>query len=117
MRLLLIILLTQTISSQAQANWREQPKWLGIGITIGIGVGDNTKLQTLAIQAALAKTIWDINSGKGAIEPFTAGYGAYIGGVARVEIKKRRKTKMTKSHDKLSQAMTKRHRRWCPSYK
>jgi len=86
-------------------------------MTIGIATGNNMQLETVAIQAALAKTIWDINSGKGGIEPFTAGYGAFMGGMARIELKKRRKTKMTKSHDKLSQAMTKRHRRWCPYYK
>ena len=95
-RLILILLITQTILSQAQANWREQPKWFGIGMTIGIATGNNMQLETVAIQAALAKTIWDINRGKGAIEPFTAGYGAFMGGMARIELKKRRANRTTK---------------------
>ena len=91
-----LILITQILPLQAQANWREQPKWFGIGLTIGIATSSNMQLETVAIQAALAKTIWDINSGKGVIDPFTAGYGAFIGSTARIELKKRKASRATK---------------------
>lgn len=104
-----LILITQILPLQAQANWREQPKWFGIGLTIGIATGDNAQLQTVAVQAALAKTIWDINSQKGVIDPFTAGYGAFMGSTARIELKKRKANRVTKKRGKR---ITKRQCWW-----
>lgn len=96
MRLILIILLTQTILSQAQANWREQPKWFGIGITIGIAGGDRIPQPTLIAGLGLSKLAWDIERGNSQLDPFTAAYGAYMGSTARIELKKRRKNRVIK---------------------
>lgn len=87
---LLILVIGIPRPVQSQPDWREQPKWFGIGITVGIAGGTKVNTGTIMAGAAISKTAFDLQRGA-QIDPFTAGYGAFIGATTRLKLKKRKR--------------------------
>jgi hypothetical protein len=104
--ILLIIGIITTQPIRSQPDWREQPKWFGIGITIGIAGGTKVNTGTLMAGAVISKAAWDLQRGASNVDPFTAGYGTFLGAATRLHIIKKRRGK-TKQVRRI-------HRRQCP---